>query len=48
MDATEAVLRVRDLRVSFGTRTPVEVVHGLDLDVAPGEVVAVVGESGSG
>lgn len=48
MDATEPVLRVRDLRVSFGTRTPIEVVHGLDLDVAPGEVVAVVGESGSG
>ncbi|PVE94004.1 ABC transporter ATP-binding protein [Microbacterium sp. TPD7012] len=48
MDSTEAVLRVRDLRVSFGTRAPIEVVHGLDLDVAPGEVVAVVGESGSG
>ncbi|WP_223624303.1 ABC transporter ATP-binding protein [Microbacterium sp. EST19A] len=48
MDATEPVLRVRDLRVSFGKRAPVEVVHGLDLDVAPGEVVAVVGESGSG
>jgi ABC-type glutathione transport system ATPase component len=48
MDATEAVLRVRDLRVTFGTRTPVEIVHGLDLDVAPGEVVAIVGESGSG
>ena len=48
MDATEPVLRVRELRVSFGKRVPVEVVHGLDLDVAPGEVVAVVGESGSG
>lgn len=48
MHATEPVLRVRDLRVSFGTRTPVEVVHGIDIDIAPGEVVAVVGESGSG
>jgi len=48
MDANEAVLRVRDLRVTFGTRAPVEVVHGLDLDIASGEVVAVVGESGSG
>ncbi|MGV2901028.1 ATP-binding cassette domain-containing protein, partial [Microbacterium sp. AGC62] len=48
MDATESVLRVRDLRVTFGTRDRVEIVHGLDLDVAPGEVVAIVGESGSG
>ena len=48
MDAPEAVLRVRDLRVSFGARAPIEVVHGLDLDVAQGEVVAIVGESGSG
>ena len=48
MDATEAVLRVRDLRVTFGTRPPTEVVHGIDLDIAPGQVVAVVGESGSG
>lgn len=44
----ETVLAIRDLRVSFGRRDPVEVVHGLDLEIAPGEVVAVVGESGSG
>ncbi len=42
------VLSVQDLRVRFGREHPVEVVHGLDLDIAPGEVVAVVGESGSG
>lgn len=46
--ADQAVLSVRDLRVQFGRERPVEVVHGLDLDIAPGEVVAVVGESGSG
>lgn len=45
---TEPVLGIRDLRVHFGTRDPIEVVHGLDLEIAPGEVVAVVGESGSG
>ncbi|MGM1017006.1 MAG: dipeptide ABC transporter ATP-binding protein [Actinomycetota bacterium] len=44
----EPVLSVRDLRVTFGERAPIEVVHGVDIDVAPGEVVAVVGESGSG
>jgi len=46
--SSEPILSIRDLRVHFGTRSPVEVVHGLDLDIAPGEVVAVVGESGSG
>lgn len=44
----DAVLGIRDLRVRFGKRDPIEVVHGLDLDIAQGEVVAVVGESGSG
>lgn len=45
---TVPVLSIRDLHVHFGKRDPVEVVHGLDLEIAPGEVVAVVGESGSG
>lgn len=49
LDTTsDAVLGIRDLRVRFGKRDPIEVVHGLDLDIAQGEVVAVVGESGSG
>jgi oligopeptide/dipeptide ABC transporter ATP-binding protein len=39
------VLAIEDLCVSFG---PVEVVHGVDVSVAPGEMVALVGESGSG
>ncbi|MBW8482730.1 phosphonate ABC transporter ATP-binding protein [Actinomadura parmotrematis] len=40
-----AALTVRGLRKSFGGRT---VLTGFDLDVAPGEVVALLGANGSG
>lgn len=47
--AEESVLRVENLRVVHATPTgETEVVHGVTLDVAPGEVVGIVGESGSG
>lgn len=40
---------VRDLRVTFtGGKKPVEAVNGVDLQVRRGEVVALIGESGSG
>ena len=41
----DAVVRIDGLRKSFG---PVEVLKGIDLVVAPGEVVCVIGPSGSG
>jgi peptide/nickel transport system ATP-binding protein len=40
---------VRDLRVTFtGGKKPVEAVSGVDLQVQRGEVLALIGESGSG
>jgi oligopeptide/dipeptide ABC transporter ATP-binding protein len=42
---TEDLLRIDGLHVGFGNRA---VVRGVDLRIAPGEVVGLVGESGSG
>lgn len=40
-----ALLSIRGLRTSFGGT---EVLHGVDLDILPGEVLTLIGESGSG
>ena len=46
---TDALLSVRDLRITFGSaRGALTAVDGVDLDVRPGEVLGIAGESGSG
>lgn len=46
---TQPVLDVRDLRTAFALQGgAIEVVRGVDLKVAPGEVLGLIGESGSG
>jgi ABC-type microcin C transport system duplicated ATPase subunit YejF len=48
-DAAEPILDVRALSVTFHTDGgPVEAVRDVDLQVRPGETLAIVGESGSG
>ncbi|WP_017793524.1 dipeptide/oligopeptide/nickel ABC transporter permease/ATP-binding protein [Leucobacter salsicius] len=47
--AVDSAVRLENLRVNYETPAgPIEVVHGITLDVAPGEVLGIVGESGSG
>ena len=44
-DMAKPILSLRNVRKSFG---PIEVLHGIDLDIHPGEVVALLGENGAG
>jgi len=42
---TQAAIHIQGLRKSFGDN---EVLKGIDLDLRPGEVIAIIGKSGSG
>lgn len=49
MSVTQPVLSVRDLRVEFVTRRGIlKAIDGISFDIAKGEVLGVVGESGAG
>jgi ribose transport system ATP-binding protein len=45
MTKAAPILSLRDIRKSYGS---IEVLHGVDLDIYPGEVVALLGENGAG
>lgn len=45
MTKAAPILSLRDIRKSYGS---IEVLHGVDLDIRPGEVVALLGENGAG
>ncbi|MFK7764639.1 MAG: sugar ABC transporter ATP-binding protein [Roseobacter sp.] len=44
-DGNTPILSLRNIKKSYG---PIEVLHGIDLDVCAGEVVALLGENGAG
>ncbi|MGH0364837.1 sugar ABC transporter ATP-binding protein [Sinorhizobium meliloti] len=45
MTTRSPILSLRGIRKAYG---PIKVLHGVDLDIYPGEVVALLGENGAG
>ena len=49
IDNTTIAIRARDVTLSLGTReAPVQILKGVDLSIARGESIAILGASGSG
>ena len=44
-DGKTPIMTLRQIHKSYG---PIEVLHGIDMDIYPGEVVALLGENGAG
>ncbi|MEZ2348448.1 ABC transporter ATP-binding protein [Terriglobus sp. RCC_193] len=47
-DARQIVVATRGLKKTYFGRVPTPVLHGIDIEIAAGEFVAIIGQSGSG
>jgi ABC-2 type transport system ATP-binding protein len=48
MIMSELVVETRDLRRTFGKKDEIEAVAGVDLDVAAGSIIGLLGPKGAG
>ena len=46
--SADPIVRIADLRIGIAGDDPTELVRGIDVELAPGERLGVIGESGSG